>query len=41
MTDHIALTAALRRLHRTHQLLTRDEAERLATILGIPPEDVQ
>lgn len=38
--DTIALTAALRRLHHTHRLLTRQEAERIATLLGLNPEAV-
>ena len=39
-SDMPALTAALKRLVTTHQLLTRHEGERLAVLLGIPPAAV-
>lgn len=40
MTADIALTAALRRLHHTHRLLSREETERIAHLLDIPPQHV-
>ena len=38
MQDPIAVQAALKRLCRTHRLLTEDEATRLCELFGFDPD---
>lgn len=40
MSDDLHVRAALRRLHRTHNILTRGEADGLARLLGVPASDI-